>query len=66
MTIDNIPNISKKTAEILENFPAFMSSKNLESELEKNKLLLLDPYIIDNDKWHNLIAQIKAASEICS
>jgi hypothetical protein len=66
MTIDNIPNISKKTAEILENFPAFMSSKNLESELEKNKLLLLDPYIIDNDKWRNLIAQIKAASEIYS
>ena len=43
-----------------------MSSKNLESKLERNKLLLLDPYILDNEKWPNLINQINEASKTYS
>ncbi len=46
LTIDNINKLSQESNILLENFPAFMSSKNLESKLERNKLLLLDPYIL--------------------
>ncbi|MBY0379639.1 MAG: hypothetical protein K2P53_06040 [Rickettsiales bacterium] len=66
LTIDNINNIAQESGVLIENFPAFMSSKNLESKLEKNKLLLPDPYILDNEKWPNLINQINEASKTYS
>lgn len=66
LTIDNINKLSQESNILLENFPAFMSSKNLESKLERNKLLLLDPYILDNEKWPNLINQINEASKTYS
>lgn len=66
LTIDNISNISQESESLIEDFPAFMSSKNVESTLEKNKLLLPDPYILDNEKWPSLINQINEASKTYS
>ncbi len=64
LTVDNIPSSFLGRSYLLESFPAFMASKNLESDLEKNKLLLVDPYLLDNEKWPSLISQINEASKI--
>ena len=60
-TVDNIPPL-EGLDNILTNYPAFVNSKDCDSEIEKNKFLLPDPFILDNIKWSELIRKIKAAS----
>ena len=59
---DEIPSLNKLENEIL-NIPAFMMSKDQNSLYEKNKLLLPDAFVMQN-QWPILIAKIKQASII--
>jgi hypothetical protein len=43
-------------------FPAFMMSKNLKSDCEKDKFLLPDAFLME-DKWRALISDIERANE---